>query len=38
MVDKGQSPLSAAMAAEEGARARLAADTPDDTIQTLGAG
>jgi two-component system, NarL family, sensor kinase len=37
MVDKGQSRLSAAMAAEEGARARLAADIHDDTIQTLGA-
>jgi signal transduction histidine kinase len=37
MVNKGQSRLSDAMAAEEGARARIAADIHDDTIQTLGA-
>lgn len=37
MVSKGQSRLSDAMAAEEGARARIAADIHDDTIQTLGA-
>jgi two-component system NarL family sensor kinase len=37
MVSKGQSRLSEAMAAEEGARARIAADIHDDTIQTLGA-
>jgi two-component system NarL family sensor kinase len=37
MVGKGQSRLSDAMAAEEGARARIAADIHDDTIQTLGA-
>jgi signal transduction histidine kinase len=36
-VSKGQSRLSDAMAAEEGARARIAADIHDDTIQTLGA-
>jgi signal transduction histidine kinase len=36
-VNKGQSRLSEAMAAEEGARARIAADIHDDTIQTLGA-
>lgn len=35
MVNKGQSRLSDAMAAEEGARARIAADIHDDTIQTL---
>jgi signal transduction histidine kinase len=37
MVNKGQSRLSDAMAAEEGARARIAADIHDDTIQTLSA-
>ena len=37
MVNKGQSRLSDAMAADEGARARIAADIHDDTIQTLGA-
>jgi signal transduction histidine kinase len=37
MVNKGQSRLSDAMAAEEGARARIAADIHDDTIQTLAA-
>jgi signal transduction histidine kinase len=37
MVNKGHSRLSDAMAAEEGARARIAADIHDDTIQTLSA-
>jgi signal transduction histidine kinase len=37
MAIKGHSRLSEAMAAEEGARARIAADIHDDTIQTLGA-
>ncbi len=37
MVNKGQRRPSDAMAAEEGARARIAADIHDDTIQTLSA-
>jgi len=37
MVNKRHSRLSDAMAAEEGARARLAADIHDDAIQTLSA-
>jgi signal transduction histidine kinase len=37
MAIKGQSRLSEAVAAEENARARIAADIHDDTIQTLGA-
>ena len=37
MVNEGQSRLSEAMAADEDARAQLAADIHDDTIQTLAA-